>query len=87
MSFTDGGGTAVFPLAWIEECIATYTKEHGKAPKLLVLNPDDLLDYKLNCSFGQAKKLGVKITYSDDLKKGEIDLAMGIKGRNIDDES
>lgn len=86
MSFTDGGSTAVFPLEWIKECIATYTEEHGKAPKLLVLNPDDYLDYKLNLSIGQAKQLGIKITYGDYLKKGEIDLAMGIKGRNLDDD-
>ena len=79
MSFTDGRGTAVFPLAFIKECIATYTKDHGKAPKLLVLNPDDYLDYKLNLSIGQVKNLGVKITYGDYLQKGEFDLAMGIK--------
>ena len=83
MSFTDGGGTAVFPLAWIKKCIATYTKEHGKAPKLLVLNSDDYLDYKLNLSIGQAQQLGVKITYGDYLKKGEIDLAMGIDGEEL----
>jgi len=85
MSFTDSGSTAIFPLAWIKECIATYTKDHGKAPKVLVLNPDDLIDYKLNLSIHQAIHLGVKITHGSYLNKGEIDLAMGIKGVNIDE--
>lgn len=86
MSFTDNRGTAVFPLKFIKECIATYTKEHGKAPKLLIMNPDDLIDYKLNLSIEQVRQLGIKFTYGDYLKKGEIDLAMGIKGRNLDVE-
>ena len=85
MSFTDGGDTAVFPLKWIKECIATYTKEHGKAPKVLVLNSDDLIDYKLNCSIEQVRQLGIRFTYGDYLKKGEIDLAMGIKGVHLDE--
>lgn len=86
MAFTEGGNLAMFPLAFIKECIATYTKDHGKAPKVLVLNEDDYLDYKLNLSLHQAKQLGVKVTYGSYLKKGEIDLAMGIKGVNLDDE-
>jgi len=86
MSFTDGGDTAIFPLAFVKKCIAQYKKDHGKAPKLLVLNPDDYLDYKLNLSLHQAKGLGIKVTYGDYLEKGEMDLAMGIKGVNLDDE-
>jgi hypothetical protein len=84
MSFTDGGKLAVFPTAWIKECIATYTREHGKAPKLLVINSDDLIDYKLNLSIHDAVGLGIKITHGDYLKKGEIDLAMGIDGKELD---
>lgn len=79
MSFTDGGRLSVFPLAWIKQCIETYTKEHGKAPKILVVNEDDFIDYKLTCTLDQAKQLGVQVTYGSYLEKGEIDLAMGIK--------
>jgi hypothetical protein len=79
MSFTDGGKLAIFPLEWIKQCIATYTKEHGKAPKILVVNEDDFIDYKLTCTLEQAGSLGVKVTHGSYLKKGEIDLAMGIK--------
>jgi hypothetical protein len=80
MSFTNGGDTKVFPLQWIKDCLATYTKDHGKAPQILVLNPDDLIDYRMNLSIHQADSLGLKIIYGDYLDKNEIDLAMGIKG-------
>lgn len=76
--FTDGQ-TKLFPLAWIKECIETYTKEHGKAPKLLVLSTEDYLDYSVNCSLAQVKQLNIQVTYGDYLESGEIDLAMGIK--------
>lgn len=71
--------SALFPTEWIKQCIATYTNDHGKAPKLLVLNEEDLFDYKLNRSIEDVAQLGVKITYGSYLKRGEIDLAMGIK--------
>jgi hypothetical protein len=87
MSFAEGGSLAMFPLAWIKKCIATYTKDHGKAPKILVVNDDDFIDYKLNSSLHQASQLGVKVTHGSYLKKGEIDLAMGIKGVDIENES
>lgn len=80
MSFTDGGSLAMFPLDWIKECIAIYTEDHGKAPKILVLNEDDFIDYKLNLSIHQSKQLGLRITSGSYLEKGEIDLAMGIRG-------
>lgn len=79
MSFTDGKGIALFPLEWIKECIATYTKDHGKAPQLLVVNEDDYLDYSLSCTLAQAVQLNVQVTTGKWLKKGEIDLAMGVK--------
>ena len=79
MSFTTGTGLAIFPTEWIRQCIATYTKNHGKAPKLLVLAEDDLLDYKLNMSINDVMKLGIQVTSAPYLKPGEIDLAMGIK--------
>jgi hypothetical protein len=79
MSLIKGGGTKVFPLKWIKECIAIYTKENGAAPKILVLSEEDYIDYKVNCTLGRAGQLGVKVTTGKYLKEGEIDLAMGIK--------
>lgn len=79
MSFTDGGRLAVFPLEWIKQCIAIYTKDHGKAPKILVVNEDDFIDYKLTCTLEQAASLDIKVTHGSYLKKGEIDLAIAIK--------
>jgi hypothetical protein len=75
------GYTALFPLAWIKQCIATYTKNHGKAPKLLVLSSTDYLDYKLNLSLETAVQLDIQVTHADYLKQGEIDLAMEIKSQ------
>lgn len=79
MSFTNGGSVAIFPGKWIRECIATYTKEHGKAPKVLVVAEDDYLDYCLNCSINDAKNLNVEVIRGSYLKVGEINLAMGVK--------
>lgn len=80
MSFTTGGGTAIFPKEWIKKCIATYTEDHdGKAPKVLVISDDDWIDYNLNLTIHGAKDLGVQVVRGSYLKVGEIDLAMGIK--------
>ena len=79
MSLVDGKGVSLFPLKWIKECIATYTKDHGKAPKILVISEEDYIDYNLSCTLAQAGQLGVKVTTAKYLKPGEIDLAMGIK--------
>ena len=79
MSFTNGTGLALFPTEWIRQCIATYTKDHGKVPRLLVLAEDDLLDYKLNLSINDVMKLDIQFTSAPYLKPGEIDLAMGVK--------
>lgn len=84
MSFVDGTGISLFPLKFIKECIATYTKEHGKAPKVLVIADDDYLDYSLSCTLAQAGQLNVKVTRGKWLKPGEIDLAMGVKGEKDD---
>jgi hypothetical protein len=84
MSFVDGSGVSLFPLEFLKECIATYTKEHGKAPKVLVIAEDDYLDYSLSCTLIQAAQLNVKVTRGKWLKPGEIDLAMGIKGEEDD---
>lgn len=79
MSLFTRGQAKVFPLEWVKHCIETYTKDHGKAPKILVLATEDYLDYHLNCTLAQAGQLGVKVTHGQYLKSGEIDLAMGIK--------
>jgi hypothetical protein len=81
MSFTDNTGTAIFPTNFISQCVETYTKRNGKAPKLLVVNTDDYLDYQINRTIASARGLGLEVTYGDYLKKGEIDLAMGIKNK------
>lgn len=86
MSFTNNGDIVLFPLKFIKKCIATYTKDHGKAPKILVANEDDFIDYKLSCTLAQAAQLNVKVTSGKWLKPGEIDLAMGIKGEEDDTE-
>lgn len=79
MSLVNGKGVALFPLEWIKQCIATYTKEHGKAPKILVISEEDYIDYNLSCTLAQAGQLGVKVIHGSYLKPGEIDLAMGVK--------
>lgn len=82
MSLVNGKGVALFPLEWLKQCIATYTKDNGKAPKILVLSEEDYIDYNLSCTLAQAGQLGVKVTTAKYLKSGEIDLAMGIKGED-----
>jgi hypothetical protein len=79
MSLVDGKGVSLFPLEWIKQCIATYTKENGKVPKILVISEEDYIDYNLSCTLATVGQLGVKITTGTYLKSGEIDLAMGIK--------
>ncbi len=82
MSLVDGKGVSLFPLKWIKECIATYTKENGRAPKILVISEEDYIDYNLSCTLAQAGSLGIKVTTGKYLKPGEIDLAMGVKGED-----
>lgn len=82
MSLVNGKGVSLFLLAWLKECVAIYTKEHGKAPKILVLSEEDYIDYNLSCTLAQAAQLGVKVTTAKYLKSGQIDLAMGIKGED-----
>ena len=52
MSFIDGRGVRLFPLKWIKDCIKTYTKSHGKAPKILVVSSEDYIDYCMSQSMG-----------------------------------
>lgn len=84
MSLVDGKGVSLFPLKWIQKCITTYTKENGKAPKILVISEEDYIDYNLSCTLAQAGQLKIKVTTGEWLKPGEIDLAMGVKGEEDD---
>jgi len=86
MSFTNGGSVSLFPLEFLKKCVATYTKEHGKAPKVLVISEDDYIDYNLSCTLAQTSQLKVKVTTGNWLKPGEFDFAMGIKGEEDDTE-
>lgn len=79
MSLVNGKGVSLFPLEFIRTCVKTYTKEHGKAPKILVISEEDYIDYNLNCTLAQAGQLGLKVTAGKYLESGEFDLAMGIK--------
>jgi hypothetical protein len=79
MSLLDGKGVSLFPLEFLKQCVATYTKEHGQAPKILAISEEDYIDWNLSCTLGQAAQLGVKVTTAKYLKSGEIDLALGIK--------
>jgi hypothetical protein len=76
--FTDGQ-TKIFPLEWVKKCVETYAKDHGEAPKILVVSAEDYLDYKINCTLAMAGQLNLQVTYADYLQSGEIDLASGIK--------
>jgi len=79
MSFLDNKRLSLFPLEWIKKCIETYTQEHGKEPKILVIAEDDYLDYAITATLSQANHLNVKVIRGDWLKSGEIDLAAGDK--------
>lgn len=83
MSLVNGGGVALFPLEFLKECVATYTKEHGKAPKILVISEEDYIDFNLSCTLAQAAQLGVKVTTAKYLESGQFDLAIGIKGEDL----
>lgn len=79
MSFTDGKGVSLCPLEFLKECVEAYTQKHGKAPKLLVISEDDMIDWKLSGSFAGLVSLKVEVTTGKYLKPGQFDLCMGIK--------
>lgn len=81
MSLGDNQGIVLFPNQFIIECIETYTKNHGKPPKILVASVEDITDWKLSCSIQGASSLGVKIVPGKYLKSGQFDLAQGIKNK------
>jgi hypothetical protein len=73
------GTYQVFPTEFIKRCIETYTKRHGKAPKVLVANPEDIQDWTVTCTISAVKQFNLTIVPGTYLKSGEIDLAMGVK--------
>jgi hypothetical protein len=83
MSFIKGGDIRLFPLKFIKECIATYEKNHGKKPKILVVSSEELIDWEISCSIHDAKVLDIEIKTGDYLKPGEYDLAMGTKKKKV----
>jgi hypothetical protein len=79
MSFCEGSGVSLCPLEFLKACVETYTRDHGKAPKLLVISEDDMIDWKLSGSFEGLASLNLKVTTGKYLKPGQFDLCMGIK--------
>jgi len=84
MSSLDGNEVSLFPYSNVRAAVEQYTLSTGKAPKLLVANEDDYLDWKLSMTLIHATKLHdiapeLKVTCSKRLAPGEIDLAQGIE--------
>lgn len=82
----------LFPYQVIRGFITQYIESHGKPPKLLVVNPDDLFDWKVSCTIAQAKGLldiapDLQITYGDYLERGQMDLAIGICNDSMEEQS
>jgi hypothetical protein len=80
MSIFDNKGLILFPYDFIKQCVETYTLEHGKPPKVLVVSNKDLIDWVFGSWAGKhpVTVLGMTLITGDYLKPGEIDLAQGI---------
>ncbi len=72
----------VFPTEFIKNSVETYTKQHGKAPKILCANSEDIDDWIITNTISAVKQFKLKIVPGDYLKSGEIDLAMEIKNND-----
>lgn len=72
-------GYSIFPLQFIKQCVETYTKDHGKAPKLLCVSEEDYMDWVITCTIESAKQLNLEMIRVPYLKAGQFDLAMGIE--------
>lgn len=85
MSLVENSGVCLFPTQFIKNCIEKYTKSHGKKPKMLLISPEDHIDYTISCTLVPAESLGLeKIVIGHYLKSGEIDLAMELKNEKDD---
>jgi hypothetical protein len=73
------GAYKVFPTEFIRQCVETYTKDHGKVPKILCANPDDIQDWIITATISAVKQFNLTVVPGTYLKPGEIDLAMGVK--------
>lgn len=75
MSFVRNTGVSLFPTQFIKEAIETYTKNRGKAPKILVISSEDAVDYTLSNTMPKPASLGLdKIQRAEYLEPGEIEL-------------
>lgn len=72
----------IFPTKFIKECIETYTKEHGKIPKVLCVSKEDYADWMITCSIVDSKKFDLEIIVGDYLEPGQFDFATGIKNNS-----
>jgi hypothetical protein len=75
MSFIRNTGVCLFPTQFVKDAIKTYTENHGKSPKILVISSEDAIDFSLSCTMPSAASLGLdKIQRADYLDSGEIEL-------------
>jgi hypothetical protein len=77
------GFVSIFPKEFVLNSIAQYTKKNGKAPKVLAVSNEDMIDYRMSCTTPSAewfRNVGIEhFVTNDGLSSGEMDLAMGIK--------
>lgn len=75
MSLIRNTGVRLFPTQFVKDAIKTYTENHGKAPKVLVISSEDAIDYSFSSTMVKASVLGLdKIQQADYLESGEIEL-------------
>lgn len=73
-------GFSVFPMQFVRDAIEQYTESKGYAPKVLCVSEEDYVDYHLTCTLPAPSYLGLDlITTGSYLKRGEMDLALGIQ--------
>jgi len=69
----------ILPVEFIRQAIETYTKNNGKAPKVLCVSNEDYADWVLTGTIHGLNQFDLKVVTGDYLKTGEMDLAMGVK--------
>jgi len=76
---------SIFPLEFIKNCIETYTKDHGKAPKILCVSDEDYMDWVITTTIRSAKQLNLEMVRVKQFKPGEFDLCMEIVDNKLVD--
>ena len=79
MSLISGRDAELLPVEFLKKCIATYTKNNGKAPTTLVVNSKRIVDWEISCTIQGLKALNLEVVAGDYLNNNEIDLCMGVK--------